>query len=171
MEDILDNFEEEKSPNRQIAKLFLLTGTGLTGGFVLLYYLRFYFFDSIFENKDFVLSANGFLLFAFIILAVRRFAVGFHAIAPKHKEVVIAILGGGMIFYANFLYKLLLNYLILQNGWHTDIWTTITYSLLISGLGATFTFSRIYSIREKKSWLPTALILAYFIIFHLIGNS
>ena len=170
MKEILDDFNYDDPDPRKMDKIVIRNGIITSCVFIALYYLRVNFPENLMEFDNAESFLIGLMIIAVMVIAVRLTISSLHEIDNKKRSITLALLGGATIFFADFIYKIILYFLILGYGMQTNLISLLIGSLILSLYGFFYGYVRASKIKKENTIIPNLLLIGFFVCMALFNK-
>lgn len=171
MDDILDDFSENKNLRSQVDKFVIKASLGMAILYLLIYFtIGKYIPENLFVYDEIEIKTYGLLILILNIAIILWSVKSIIKIDSTKKPIVIAILTGAIIFFSDFLFKVVLNLILLENYSDVYILPLIVGSMFLSVLGLLLGFDRAKKLKNENRLISRLLLIGYFILIGVLGN-
>ena len=167
-EEILDEFENNEIENRNPISRIIQISIGTVFLFLLIERLRNFLPENLLNVEEVQIKTMGLIIMGIVILNSILIPTYLNKIQPKLNEVKVAIFSGLIIFATEIVFKLIQNFFLLKNGWDLEYLEIIKSAGMIGGIGILVANIRIHKIRNKRTLIPTILLIGIWFLFGLI---
>jgi len=166
-EEILDDFTEpKKSPNRREVDKIILTYTIIT---VFIYFIYALTLKKILPFRFFNIISSEPLIMAITTIIICFYIVKkLNTVAPFAEKYLFVIWGASAIFYGDLIYRVIFEFIQLENIYPSALWFIVKISMIRSIMAGATCYFIISTIRKENTTLPFLVLVFIFIALYFL---